>query len=119
MSSRFSLKFGRKLLLLELASRMPQAILLLARDSGLLEPLAQIRETLERNSIFYSWNFLLLANETNATVLDALNGSSGTYRRRNRQQEIQVIAPPQLPQKKPSARISSGPSFFRRSKGRR
>lgn len=59
--------FCRKMLLLELASKMPQAMMLLFQRSGLLDPLAKIWETLQRNSVFYAWNVLLLVNQTNAT----------------------------------------------------
>lgn len=73
---------------------MPQAITLLLRSSGLLEPLAKIWETLERNSIFYSWNLLLLANETNVTAspffTDATNGSR-RYRQQQMQDEKQAV----------------------------
>lgn len=69
----------RRTLLLELAYAVPQAVTLLLSRAGFLEPLQKIWQALQRNSLFYAWNVLLLAsNETNQTTSfpDTLNVSN-------------------------------------------
>lgn len=86
----------RKMLLLELASKMPQAAMFLLSRSSFLQPLKDIWETLRQNSIFHAWNALLLLgtgddknNSSNATT--TLNFSSAKTRGRREEGKEEIM----------------------------